>query len=140
MSATILPIVGLVIGAILQFLFTRHLDGKKHQRELRAKAYTDYLTCVSEYANLTAARNSPEAKNLATRTADAKCRVCLYGAQKTVEAFAAFERLGAAMKNDTQCAAFTELVSQMRADSSGQAGVAADDLQTVLLGVRRDAT
>lgn len=140
MTAALLSLVGLILGAVLQFLFTRHLDGKKHQRELRTKAYTDYLTCVSEHANLGILRNSPEAKSLGMRTADAKCRVCLYGAAKTVEAFAVFERLGAAMNSDEQRAAFTEMVSQMRSDSLGQGNVALEDLQAILLGSRRNAT
>lgn len=139
MTSALLSLVGLIVGAVLQFLFTRYLDGKKHQRELRTKAYTDYLTCVSEHANLGILRNSPEAKNLGMRTADAKCRVCLYGVVKTVKAFASFERLGAAMSSDAQCAAFTEMVSQMRADSLGQGDVALEDLQTILLGARRSS-
>jgi hypothetical protein len=139
-NAALLSLAGLVLGAVLQFAFTRHLDGKKHQRELRTKAYTDYLTCVSEHANLGITYNSLEAKSLRMRTADAKSRVCLYGAAKTIAAFAVFERLGAAMGTEPQREAFTEMVSQMRADSLGKGKVPLEDLQTVLLGALRNAT
>ena len=52
MNTAILPFLGVMIGAALQYFFTRHLDSQKHRRELRTKAYTDYLKCVSDHANL----------------------------------------------------------------------------------------
>jgi hypothetical protein len=50
-NSAILSLVGLVVGAVLQFLFTKHLDNKKHHRDVRSKAYADYLLCVSKQAN-----------------------------------------------------------------------------------------
>lgn len=128
------------MGAVLQFLFTRHLDGRKHQRELRTKAYTDYLTCVSEHANAGVPRQSPEGRTLGARTADAKCRICLYGSAGTIEAFAVFERLGATMNTQEQCLAFTRMVLLMRNDSASTGKVALADLQAILLGPQRNAT
>ena len=139
-AAAILSIVGLVTGAVLQFLFTRHLDHRRHQRELRTKAYTDYLTCVSEHANASVQRQSAEGRALGARTADAKCRTCLYGSVAVIEAFAVFERLGATMNTPEQCMAFTRMVLLMRNDSRSKGKVALQDLQAVLLGPQRNAT
>jgi hypothetical protein len=137
-STAIFSLIGIVTGALLQFYFTRYLDSQKHQRELRTRAYTDYLKCVSEHANLTKQRSSPEGRELGAKTADAKCRVCLYGSSAAIEAFATFEKLGAAMNTQEQCAAFTLMVSTMRIDSMGAGSVKLDDLQLVLLGTPRD--
>lgn len=140
MSSAILSFLGVVIGASLQYFFTRHLDNQKHHRDLRASAYADYLKCVSEHANLGKQRQSQEGKELAVRTADAKCRICLYGSPAAVEAFADFERLGATMNSEEQRSAFTRMVAIMRKDSARGGPVDDGALQAVLLGVEGRAT
>ena len=137
MGTAIFSFVGLVVGAVLQFLFSRHLDNKKHQRDLRAKAYADYLQCVSEQANLGHQRNSTEGRQLNAKIADSKCRISLYGAPAVISAFANFERLGAVMNTNEQCSAFTNMVATMRKDALGNSSVAPADLEAVLLGSRR---
>ena len=137
MNTAVFSLIGLVVGAVLQFLFSRHLDNKKHQRDLRAKAYADYLQCVSEHANLRHQRNSAEGQQLGAKTADAKCRISLYGAPTVITAFAKFERLGATMNTNEQCSAFTDMVAAMRQDTLGNSSVAPADLEAVLLGARR---
>ncbi|RPI79114.1 MAG: hypothetical protein EHM45_04145 [Desulfobacteraceae bacterium] len=136
-NTAVYSLIGLVVGAVLQFLFSRHLDNKKHQRDLRAKAYADYLQCVSELANLGHQRNSAEGRQLGAKTADAKCRISLYGAPAVIVAFAKFERLGATMNTNEQCSAFADMVAAMRQDTFGNSSVAQADLEAVLLGVRR---
>ena len=137
MNSAVFSLVGLVVGAILQFLFTQHLENKKHQRNLRAKAYADYLQCVSEHANLGLQQNSTEGRQLGAKTADAKCRISLYGAPAVIAAFAKSERLSATMNTNEQCSAFTDMVVAMRQDTLGNSSVAQADLETVLLGVHR---
>lgn len=137
MSTAVFSILGLAIGAVLQFLFSRHLDNKKHQRDLRAKAYADYLQCVSEHANLGHQKSTTEGRQLGAKTADAKCRISLYGAQTVISAFAEFERLGATMNTSEQRGAFTDMVAAMRQDTLGNSVVTHADLEAVLLGVHR---
>ncbi|MBJ7313454.1 hypothetical protein ACFOLJ_17975 [Rugamonas sp. CCM 8940] len=138
MNPAIFSLIGLVVGAVLQFFFTRHLDSKKHQRELRSKAYSDYLLCVSELANLGHQKNTLEGRQLGAKTADAKSRISLYAGPVVISAFAAFERLGATMNTDEQCDSFIDMVAAMRQDSLGGSSVTNADLQAVVLGVRRD--
>lgn len=134
MTVAMFSFLGVVTGALLQYFFTRHLDRQKHHRELRTLAYTDFLKCVSEHANLRAPRESAEGRDLGFRTADAKCRICLYGSPVVVSAFATFERLGATMNTEAQRAAFTQLVLEMRNDSAPNGQVEPAELETVLLG------
>ena len=136
MLTALLSLFGVIAGATLQFLFTRHLDGKKHHRDLRAKAYADYLQCVSEHANLRPPHQSTEGRQLGARTADSKCRITLYGSPAVVESFANFERLGASMASTEQRAAFTHMVQEMRTDALGGPKASEADLEAVLLGVR----
>lgn len=133
MTAAIFSFIGIVIGASLQYFFSRHLDTLRAHREARTKAYTDYLRCVSEQANPDQMHSS-DGHELGARTADAKCRICLYGSSQVVAAFARFETLGATMNTPEQQAAFTRMVAIMRHDSRGSGHVESSDLQVVLLG------
>ncbi|ELI6433642.1 hypothetical protein NUT31_09255 [Aeromonas sp. BC14] len=137
MNTTIFSLVGLVVGAVLKFLFSRHLENKKHQRDLRAKAYANYLLCVSEHANLGHQRNSNGGRQLGAKTADSKCIISLYGAPAVISAFAYFELLGAAMNTNEQCSVFTNMMAAMRKDALGSSSVAQANLEAVLLGSRR---
>lgn len=134
MSAALLSFLGVMVGAALQYFASRHLDSLRTHRDARTKAYTDYLHCVCEYANPDQMASSDN-HELAARTADAKCRICLYGSSDAIAAFAKFERLGASMTTHEQQAAFTAMVSIMRDDSTRSSKVATDDLRAILLGV-----
>ncbi|MDC0534876.1 hypothetical protein OAO18_03590 [Francisellaceae bacterium] len=134
MTVAIFSFFGILIGAALQYIFTRHLDSKKHHRGLQTNAYIDYLRCVSEHANLRINRDTDAGKHLGAKTADAKCRICLYGSRNTIEAFAKFEKLGANMNTKEQCLSFTSMVSIMRHDSGTKDKANLSDLETVLLG------
>jgi hypothetical protein len=136
MTAAIFSFLGIVAGAALQYFFSRHLDSLRAHRDARTKAYTDYLHCVSEHANPNQMK-STDGHELGARTADAKCRICLYGSGQAIAAFAKFERLGATMHNREQQEAFTQMVAIMRCDSTKSTKVATNDLQVVLLGVDR---
>lgn len=140
MTVAFFSFFGIVIGAALQYVFTRHLDSQRHHRELRSTAYIDYLRCVSEHANLGWNRQTDKGRSLGAKTADAKCRICLYGSRATIEAFAKFERLGATMNTEDQCASFTSMVALMRQDSGTKDKAKIGDLETVLLGVHREHT
>jgi len=137
LGAAVLSVVGLLLGAALQFMFTTHLEGKKHRREQRSTAYADYLRCVSEQANLRHQRHSPEGRELQAQTADAKCRISLYGAASVLRAFADFERMGATMNTPEQQAAFAKMVVEMRRDAIGEEVADASDVQIVILGSGR---
>src|SRR5437867_3219884 len=109
MTTAIFALLGALAGAVLQYLFTRHLENQKHYRGLRTQAYTDYLKGVCEQAQLARPTQPNEVREVFARTADAKARVCLYGSTQAVEAFAAFERLGARMKTKDERRAFTKM-------------------------------
>ena len=127
MTAAIFSFFGIIIGAALQYFFSRHLDSIRAHRDARTKAYTDYLFCVSEHANPNQMKSS-DGHKLGARTADA------------IATFAQFERLGATMNNSEQRETFTRMLAIMRHDSTSSASIAASDPQAVILGADRHAT
>jgi len=136
MNAAIFTLLGAAVGAVLQYFFTRHLENQKHYRGLRTQAYTDYLKGVCEQAQLAHKAEPNEVREILARTADAKARICLYGSTQVVEAFAAFERLGATMKTKDDRRTFTTMVAIMRNDSGSNPGVQIESLELVLMGHR----
>lgn len=134
MQTAILSALGVIVGAILQYIFTRYLEQLRHRREFRTKAYIDYLSHVSDQANLGYDRQSNEAMALRARAADAKCRICLYGSSKTIEAFAKFERLGATLSTDEGREAFVNMVVIMRGNSINDTNIESEDMRLVLFG------
>lgn len=67
MTVAIFSFLGIVAGALLQYVFTRHLDLQRSRREARTKAYTDYLQCVSEHANTARHISLQDVRNLAAK-------------------------------------------------------------------------
>ena len=65
MLTAILPVVGVLVGASLQYLFTRYLETQRYQRDLRTQAYLDYIKSVSGLARLNDPQGSQERDLLA---------------------------------------------------------------------------
>jgi len=125
--STLFTLIGIAVGAILTYLFTRSHEHEKHYRLLQTAAYSDYLRCVAESSHLSL--QSDEA-DLFARAADAKTRICLYGSQDVIALLAAFEREGGIIGNAQQREAFVRLVQVMRVSSTAQIS----DLEVILFG------
>ena len=135
-----LSFFGVVVGACLQYYFTKHIENQRHLRTLRSNAYMDYLKCVCEQAQFRYTEDTIERKQLFTKTGDAKARICLYGSSSAIQAFAKFEKLGASMATEDQRTAFTNMVEIMRHDSGGKKSFNPEFLQIVLLGYHPEST
>jgi len=133
LTIAIMSFLGVVIGASLQYLFTRYLETQRHLRELRSNAYLDYFRSVSEQVH-NADFQQLEDRDPLGKVADAKARICLYGSRAVVHSFAVFENLGATLVTAQQRAAFVAMVTAMRADSGVVPPPEGRDIETVLLG------
>jgi len=127
-SIAITPLLGVVLGAALQFWLSRQADREKHSEVLRSQAYADYLRAVAAAGHL---RSDEDLRDAHRDAADAKARIAAYGSASVISALARFEETGAVLTNGPPAAAFASLVSSMR--PSG-ATVAERDLRLVLLG------
>lgn len=125
--ATLLTLLGIAVGAILTYLFTRSHEQEKHYRLLQTGAYADYLRCVSEAAHLNL--QSDEAA-LFARAADAKTRICLYGSQEVITLLAAFEKEGGVLGGTQKRSAFIHLVQAMQVNSMAEF----TDIEIILFG------
>jgi hypothetical protein len=123
----LLPLLGVVIGAALQYWTSRAAEARKQLQLLRSQSYVDYLRAVTKAAHATSAENGRLAR---AEAADAKARMSVYGASRAIVALARFEELGAVLDSPKSMSVFAALVSAMRdGDSPSQA-----DLELVLFG------
>jgi hypothetical protein len=128
-AIAVLPLVGVVLGAMLQFWLSRVAEREKHTDALQTQAYADYLRAVAAAAHW---RSNEELRDAHRDNADAKARIAVYGDTSVIEALARFEDAGANLSTERSRQAFISLVSCMR---SG-AAVVNRDLELVLFSAR----
>jgi len=129
---TILPLVGVVVGATLQYWLSRSAESRKQLQLLQSQAYVDYLRAVGKaaYAGSQQALVSAQAE-----AADAKARLAVYGTSQVIAALARFEETGARLDSPRAHDLFAALVSAMRQKSRA---AKADDLKLVLFGSSKE--
>jgi hypothetical protein len=125
----ILPLVGVALGALLQFWLSRGAEARKQLELLRSQAHVDYLRAV---ANAAHASSSDERRSAVTQAADAKARIAVYSTADVVHALARFEEAGPALDNARSTDFFLALVSAMRGPSHADE----NDLRAILIGPR----
>lgn len=128
MLGAVLPLVGVFLGAALQYWLSRSSESRKQLEILQRQAYVDYLRAVAKVAHA----QSPEAHGTAvTDAADAKARIAIYGSAPAVEALARFEESGPVLNNPRSVDCFLRLASVMRLKGHQPTK---DALRLVLLG------
>lgn len=135
LTIAILPLVGVVLGATLQFWLSRTADREKNADALRSQAYADYLRAVAVAGHL---RSDQDLRDAHLDAADAKARIAIYGSAQVINALSRFEEAGAVITEGPSAQAFVSVVSSMRADSNA---VTNRELEILLLGTsQRDDT
>src|SRR5437764_10775711 len=126
-TVAVLPLVGVVLGAALQFWLSRTAERGKHIEALMSEAYSDYLRAVAASRHLRSDDDLVEAFKAA---ADAKARIIVYGSSSVIKALARFEESGAELSSEQSSANFIALISETRPN---KAAVPYRDIRLVLL-------
>lgn len=127
-TIAILPLIGVVLGAGLQFILTRASAREQQAATLRSQAYADYLRAVATAGHL---RSDEDLRDAHRDTADAKARIAIYGTVHVIRALARFEESGAVLSDASASRAFVSLVSSMRPNSDD---ISDHELELLLLG------
>lgn len=127
-AIAVLPLVGVVLGAGLQFLLSRAATREQRAATLRAQAYADYLRAVAASGHL---RSDEDLRDAHRDAAEAKARIAVYGSTDVINALARFEESGAVLSSAAASRAFASLVAAMR---SGAGRVSDHDLKLLLFG------
>ena len=76
------PILGVALGAALQFYFSRSAEDRKNLNTLRASAYTDFIRGVSGVAISQRGNDVGQVAANMALVADAKARIAIWGSAR----------------------------------------------------------
>lgn len=107
-----LSLLGVLIGAALQYAFNRHIELRKLFIAQKALAYTDYFKAVAGLAQ-------QRTGELLAVAADAKTRICLFGGSGVIRSLHIFESTGAAASSIEGQQTLLRLLQEMRQDLLG---------------------
>lgn len=86
----LLPLLGVIVGAGLHYLSSFSMEARRHRRQLKLEAYTDYLRSIGEMETARALDENKQAAAVA-RAISAKARVCVTGSEEVVKVLSSFE-------------------------------------------------
>jgi hypothetical protein len=118
-----------MVGAGLQYVSGRALEGRKQLALQKSTAYVDFFKAVALIA-----QHGDSKDNLAL-AADAKVRMCIYGSPRVIRYLRDFDKAGAVLNSQESFKIITELLKEMRKDTgTDHRGIGEDDFQSILFG------
>ena len=77
----VLPLVGVVVGATMQHLFSRAAESRKQLQLLQSQCYVDYLAAVTKAKHAVSADAN---RSAVAEMTDAKARMAVYGSADVI--------------------------------------------------------
>jgi hypothetical protein len=127
-------VLGILVGAVLQFWLTRRIEREAKYMELKLSAYVDYINSIARVAFL----NPSERSKALDQVVAAKTRICIFGDKEVLEAVAGFERTSKKLVNADAQHAFTNLCQVMREHGIAGGSVADETLNALLFGLEHE--
>lgn len=127
--AGLFGLLGVAVGALLQFWFNRRIGQEARYLELKSTAYSDYVNAVGAVA-FASAQERPQALEKVTAS---KGRICVFGDARVVNALVNLERTSLNLANPEAQNAFVALLQVMREQSIAVDSVAEGDFRELLL-------
>ncbi len=124
----LLPILGIIIGALLQSLLSRKNTSYESFSNLRYEAYKDYINAV---AILARSQSEAEMATVNSKLADAKARIVIFGSKEVIQNIAELERVGNVLIKSKALLIFEKIVKEMRAS---KVKVPDKDMRMLLFG------
>lgn len=129
-----LPLVGVLVGAGLQYFFSRSTELKRHERTLRVEAYSDYLRSVGEAETGKGYSDAAKRSEIMGRAISAKARVCVHGSATVVAALAKFEDDPTPGLTPQKKKYFLDFVEAIRNDIGADGNLSSDAVEHILFG------
>jgi hypothetical protein len=127
--------IGVVIGASLQFWFSRLTTNWSRLQDKQIQAYVDFLKGVSGVAQSQRFKDKRAELDSSSLLADARARIAVYGHSEVLEALAEFDKTDRKLSSDSSLSAFMQLIQTMRKASNTKiAPISEAQLSLVLFG------
>ena len=133
MSASIIGMIGVICGIVLQFLLSKRNEIKKQRNLLKFSAYADLIKGLAGSSILD--KNSGIEKQMESKIliADAKARICIFGDDSIIEKIAYYLR----MSNDCPDSEKTlvDIIVEIRRKHNNSASISVNDISQLILGI-----
>ena len=127
-------ITSIILGASLQYWFSRRSSGETHFRTLKTDAYVDFLSSISKVTIFQRHGDTQREREAIAAMMDAKARICIYGEKEVVSALATFWSLGAVIDTPERVDSFINIVQAMRKDSHIVGFISDEEIEILLVG------
>lgn len=133
---SIIPVIGVIVGALLTYFFSKSNETKKQKTQLRNQAYVDYIRSVSEIKFSQKYSEREKEKEIIKVLCDSKVRIAIYGSKLVNTHMAKFSRMGSVIDSMESEKCFLDLIMQMRKECSDDRKTKIDfnDLSQIVLG------
>jgi hypothetical protein len=111
-----LPMVGVLAGAAMQYLFQVRRETTKTYETQKTEAYLSYVRETCRAAVFQKQKSQPSYVEAMAALVHAKARVAVFGSEDVLSAVAAFTGGGECFLTKEQCDRFTAVIQSMRAD------------------------
>ena len=129
--------IGVVIGASLQFWFSRLTTNWSRLQDKQIQAYVDFLKGVSGLAQSQRFKDKEaESSDPASLLADARARIAVYGHSEVLAALAEFDKTDKQLSSESSLSAFMQLiqVTHHKVSNTKIAPISEAQLSLVLFG------
>ena len=113
----LLPLIGVVIGAFLQYWFSKASEERKRRQNLQTQSYVDFFRSVSGIDIAQKYADKSKEQEFTVLLTDAKARIAIYGSKEVIKTIASFWRAGARIETPEQSQLFVAICQAMRKDS-----------------------
>jgi len=126
---SLFSLIGIIVGASLQFFFNKASETNKQFSMLKNTAYVDYLRSVAKSAHALSPQDLWASQ---AEAADAKTRIAIYGDALVIAALAKYEEAGTKLNNENSQDKFLDIVCAMRM----QRRLSKKDFSVILMGAK----
>jgi len=131
----IVGILGIVVGALLQFVFGKRIEASKQFKLLQTQAYVDFIKGLTGIGRAQFFGNKEKEIEYTILTAEARARISIYGSEKVIKNLAGLFREHNGIISEEEMEAFAELIQIMREESISKTNfVTKNEIKDVLFG------
>lgn len=110
-------ILGILLGASVQFFFNKKTEDSRHLKLLQTQAYVDFMKGLSGMGRAQFFKDKEKEKEFTILLADARARISIYGSERGIKKLAELFRKYDAVSSESEIAAYSELIKIMREES-----------------------
>lgn len=130
----IFTISGVLIGGLLQFLFTRNINKDDFKRSSEYNAYLEYINAVVGVKMAQKNNNSKSYADNLSKLTEAKAKILVAGSFETNNALKDFENYGPVIRDNVSSELFAKIIQSMRKSLGEKKTINFRDIESIILG------